>query len=85
MAIQSTITTDSGLSIENAYSRIEKIKLTSKTSIAFELASYVSQESNSAFNSKGYLAKYDLSGENPIRQAYLYLKTLPEYANADDV
>jgi hypothetical protein len=85
MALQSTITTDSGITVENAYSRVEKVKLTSKKSIAFELGSYVSQESTSAFNSKGYLAKYDLSGDNPIRQAYLYLKTLPEYENADDV
>lgn len=85
MAIQSTITTDSGISIEKAYSRVEKIKLTSKTSIAFELASYVSQESNLAFNSKGYLAKYDLNGENPIRQAYIYLKSLPEFEQSQDI
>jgi hypothetical protein len=27
---------------------------------------------------------YDLNGPNPIKQAYLYLKTLPEFADAVD-
>jgi len=31
-----------------------------------------------------HLCDLDLDGENPIRQAYLYLKTLPEFANATD-
>jgi hypothetical protein len=28
---------------------------------------------------------YDMSGDNPIKQAYLHLKTLPEFADATDV
>jgi hypothetical protein len=27
---------------------------------------------------------YDIDGENPVRQAYLHLKTLPEFAGATD-
>jgi len=27
---------------------------------------------------------YDLDGENPIKQAYIHLKTLPEFADAVD-
>jgi hypothetical protein len=83
MALKSTITTDNGVSVENAYSRIEKVKMTSKASIAFELSSYINSESNTAFFNKGYLCKYDLNGENPIKQAYIHLKTL-EFAGAID-
>jgi hypothetical protein len=85
MALQSNITTDSGVSVQNAYSRVEKVKMTSKQSISFELASYINSEVNTAFSSKGYLSKYELEGSNPIKQAYLHLKTLPEFADALDV
>jgi hypothetical protein len=29
-------------------------------------------------------SSYDINGENPIKQAYLHLKTLPEFAGAVD-
>jgi hypothetical protein len=31
-----------------------------------------------------YTIGYTLDGDNPVRQAYLHLKTLPEFANAVD-
>ena len=31
-----------------------------------------------------YTFSYDLEGPNPIKQAYLYLKILPEFADAVD-
>jgi len=31
-----------------------------------------------------YGCSINLDGENPVRQAYLYLKTLPEFADAVD-
>ena len=33
---------------------------------------------------KNYTFSIDLNGENPIKQAYAHLKTLPEFANAAD-
>lgn len=35
-------------------------------------------------DSKQYSIPYVLDGENPIKQAYEYLKTLPEFENAVD-
>lgn len=32
-----------------------------------------------------HTAPYDLDGANPFIQAYMYLKTLPEYSTATDV
>lgn len=85
MALQSNITTESGISVNNAYSRVEKVKLTSKNSISFDLASYVASDKTPAFHRTNYLASYDLSGDNPIRQAYIYVKSLPEFAESNDV
>jgi hypothetical protein len=85
MALQTNITTEAGINVSNAYCRVEKLSFTAKTSIAFNLASYVDQNKTTPFNVTNYLAKYDLEGSNPIKQAYLYLKTLPEYANSLDV
>jgi hypothetical protein len=31
-----------------------------------------------------YSCDLDIDGENPVRQAYLHLKTLPEFAGATD-
>lgn len=33
---------------------------------------------------KNHYFDYDINGENPIKQAYLHLKTLPEFADAVD-
>ncbi len=31
-----------------------------------------------------YVFPYNIAGDNPIKQAYLYLKTLPEFSDAED-
>lgn len=31
-----------------------------------------------------YMCDLDINGENPVRQAYLHLKTLPEFTTATD-
>lgn len=82
MAMSKTITTPQGFTAQNAYHRVEAIKLT-KQQIAFRVRSYV-QPDKPAFGDHGYECAYNLNGENPIRQAYLYLKTLPEWADAVD-
>jgi hypothetical protein len=33
---------------------------------------------------RDYVSAYDIDGDNPIAQAYLHLKTLPEFAGATD-
>lgn len=85
MALQQSVTLESGLSAQNAYLRAELVKLQSKTSMAFDLAFYVNDEASTAFERKAYWCGYDLHGENPIKQAYLFLKTLPEFQGAQDV
>jgi hypothetical protein len=84
MALQLTVTTPHGFEASGAYHRVENIRLTSKNSIEFEFRSYKNAELNAAFASKLFFCAYDLSAGNPFMQAYTYLKTLPEFANAAD-
>jgi|SaaInlV_110m_DNA_1040235.scaffolds.fasta_scaffold05166_2 hypothetical protein len=55
-----------------------------KTSLTFTVEARSSNESDS-FEIKNYDCAYNIGGDNPIKQAYLHLKTLPEFADATDV
>jgi hypothetical protein len=46
-------------------------------------AIYKSEESE-PIDLRGYYFNLDMEGENPVKQAYLYLKTLPEFSDATD-
>jgi hypothetical protein len=83
MALKKTTTTSQGFEAENAYHRVEGLSLLNKENITFRVSSYKDQSSNS-FEEKSYLCSYDINGENPIKQAYLHLKILPEFAGAVD-
>jgi hypothetical protein len=83
MALSKTVETPQGFTATGAYHRVDNVTLT-KTKLVFVLLSHV-QPDKPAFADKAYECAYELASENPIRQAYLYLKTLPEWANAADV
>lgn len=83
MALQKTVKTVHGLTATNAYHRIENMTL-NKSEMRFDLRSY-SDVNAPPFGFVHCFCAYNLNGENPIRQAYLYLKTLPEWADAADV
>jgi hypothetical protein len=83
MALQKTVTTIHGFSAVNAYHRVEAISLVGKDRINFHVCSYVSPE-NPSFAKQIMSAEYELDGQNPIKQAYEYLKTLPEFSGAMD-
>jgi len=84
MALKQKIKTEWGIEVENAYSRIENVTLTAKDKITFLVRSYVSNDGVPFFTEKVSGCSYDINGENPIKQAYLNLKTLPEFADAVD-
>lgn len=73
------------VSIENAYIKVMEIK-GGKTSMRAKVMSFASSDANSPeIDTAFYRFTPDLNGENFIRQAYLFLKTLPEFANAEDI
>ena len=83
MALQKTTTTSQGFIATNAYHRVEGVTLASKTSINFRVRSY-KEPGCEAFSDAGFACVYDINGANPIAQAYLHLKSLPEFADAVD-
>lgn len=82
MALQKTLTYK-GLTIPNAYCKVWRIE-GDKTEISFGLGVYVSRDGERIY-SETHTFDYNLDGENPIKQAYEYVKTLPEFAGATDV
>jgi hypothetical protein len=83
MAIETLNTVlDNGITVPTLYNRVEVIQL-QKNSMRVKVRQYVD-------TTKPYLRErhleleYNITGENPIKQAYEYLKTLPEFADAVD-
>ena len=83
MALAKTVLTIHGFSAVNAYHRVEAVSLIGKDKINFHVRSYVSQD-KPFFAEQVLSATYSIDGQNPIKQAYDYLKTLPEFAGATD-
>lgn len=83
MAISKSISTIYGIKLENAYIRIENIRISPKTVISYDVCYYADQ-SNPEIEVKRFECSYDMNGVNPMIQAYDYLKSLPEFADAVD-
>lgn len=85
MALQKTTVTPQGFDATNAYHRVEGVSLKAKDKISFRVRSHKNAAEDVSFADAGYECAYDLKGDNPIKQAYEHLKTLPEFAGAADV
>lgn len=73
-----------GFECKLAYHRVECVKLENKKTLQFRLRVYKTI-SNSFFDDKEYSCDYDLESEhNVLKQAYFFLKSLPEYKNSVD-
>jgi hypothetical protein len=83
MALTTLLSTDYGFDLPDCYSRVEQLSLISKDKISFVVCYYASKN-HAAFCSKHHTCPYNLSGANPLEQAYLHLKSLPEFADAVD-
>jgi len=81
MALQKTVTTTQGFTVVDAYHRVQNVVIPNKQQITFALCSYVSTD-KPLFEQKTFLCAYDLEKSNPIKQAYEFLKTLPEFKDA---
>jgi hypothetical protein len=83
MAIQSSIETEFGLHLPAAYIKIYSTATTCKEVLIFSTNIHA-DKNYPAISQRQYVCPLDLDGPNHIKQAYLYLKTLPEFANAID-
>jgi hypothetical protein len=75
--------TAQGFEVLGAYCRVEDVKVT-KASAYCILRKYKDNSGVLHFAEDGISYPYALDGGNPIKQAYDYLKTLPEFAGATD-
>ena len=82
MAIKCNITTQSGVTINEAYCRAIDFSV-GKNQMSFNLQIFADKEKQS-IESDRLTAIYDLNGENPYVQAYKHLKTLQKFSGATD-
>ena len=83
MALQKDVNTSSGIAVSQAYCRVGLVSLTKET-LNFSLIFYADKE-KAPFDQRTFTCGYNLDGANPISQAYVYLKTLPEFQSAENV
>ncbi len=81
MALLKTIQTKSGIDVQNAYIRVEAVSILEKTVLQFLLRSY-KDKSKPSVDEAFMTCKYDIDGVNPIEQAYSYVKSLADFADA---
>ena len=82
MALLITKKTDTGLLVENTYSRIDNISI-SRNRMTITL-NYYKDKDFLPFAWSTYGCRYTTDGENPFKQAYDYLKTLDEFKDSED-
>jgi hypothetical protein len=70
------------IEIENAY--IKALQVTSDKENSSVLIQIFDSEQKNKIDQFFKEFKTNLSGENPIKQAYLHLKSLPEFVGATD-
>ena len=84
MALLKALTTESNITVNDSYIKVEDVRLIRKNFINFKIKGYTSSDNNVSFYEESLGCSYDLNGDNPIKQAYEYLKTLPEFSGATD-
>ena len=83
MALSLTIQQETGIKVQDAYVQVVSA-LVHKNQTATACYLTFTDTEKLPFNSMEVTYPYDLEGPNPIKQTYLYLKTLPEFADAVD-
>lgn len=83
MALKKSSVTVHGISVADAYHRVEGLRFVGKDKIAFQVRSSLDGV-KPHFGDEQHECAYALDGDNPIKQAYTHLKTLPEFAGATD-
>jgi hypothetical protein len=83
MALKQTVTTVHGFEAIDAYHRVENIVMVGKDKIKFYVRSY-KEPGLPAFNDQPMECAYSIDGDNPIKQAYLHIKTTDEFSAAKD-
>jgi hypothetical protein len=84
MALKKTTNTIFGIEVKDAYLRVESQKLINKSAVEFEVVCYADNQQTVSFSKSHFISPYDLNGDNPFKQAYEHIKTLPQFSDAVD-
>ena len=84
MALFIDIVAPGSVTVLGAYVRIESARISGKDSMQYTARAYVASSEAVPFMSLEKACAYDLDGPNPIAQAYIHLKSMPEFAGATD-
>lgn len=89
MALSKTVTLGNGLSITDAYIKIDKV-LGTKTSMQLMVSVYTSQSASEQYQPAqtyfyDFSSDYTDSAKNIFKQGYQYLKTLSNFSSATNI
>lgn len=84
MALSKTVTTETGITVQNAYIRVSNIRVHGKQALVFDVCVHADENSPAIEKRRGS-SLYDMNGDNPFIQAYQHLKQTPDYFGAGDV
>jgi hypothetical protein len=75
---------NTGLIGNELYAKITNTAIQNTTKLSFTVE-YFKDKTKDNLMVSYFNCPYDIDGANPIKQAYLHLKTLPEFADATDI
>jgi hypothetical protein len=84
MALKMNMVSPQGFDVQDAYLRVESVQLAKKDALQFVLRMYKNSQEKLAFDGQQFSCEYVLNGNNPLNQAYNYIKTLPEFSTSTD-
>lgn len=73
-----------GIPVKGAYAEVTHTGFSKSKDEHYFTIIYRAGKDTPEIHAHGYAAPYDIDGPNPFEQAYEYLKTLPEFADATD-
>lgn len=84
MALQKNTVLPSGIDVQAAYFRVCNVSIENKVRLNFTVKGY-KDTTLPNFTEQVFSTGYNINGENPIKQAYIYLKSTPEFSGSEDV
>lgn len=84
MALKQDMKTPQGFDAVGAYGKVSALSLNGKDAMTFSVSWLKDQAETLPIVVQHFSAAYSLNGVNPLAQAYLHLKSLPEFSGATD-
>jgi hypothetical protein len=84
MALQLTLTTENGITLEDAYIKVTSVFIQPKERMQILVSTFADKDQALPVCQEAERIAYDHTASNPLQQAYEYLKTTDKYKFAAD-